>query len=66
MGSEESSSYTSRSEHDYSQSYDSRGNGYDSHKDSYGSNTYDRYQQSYAYENSTGRDGYGNPTYGND
>ena len=29
---------------------------------SYGSD--DRYQQSYAYENATGRDEYGNPTYG--
>lgn len=64
MGSSESTSYTSRSEHDYSKSYDSDRNGYDSHKDSYGQNTYDRYQPSYAGENASGRDEYGNPTYG--
>ena len=64
MGAEES--YTSRSEHDHTQSYDSYGNGPATHHDEYGTTTYDRYQQSYAGEVATGRDAYGNPTYGDD
>jgi hypothetical protein len=62
MGGE--TSYTSRSEYDYSQSYHQQYNGQTATYDSYGTTQYDRYRPSYAYEMPTGKDGYGNPIYG--
>lgn len=32
-------------------------------KDGYGNSIYTAYNERYAYQNPTGRDGYGNPTY---
>jgi hypothetical protein len=64
MGSDQS--YTSRDENAHTKSYDQQYAYQTAEKDNYGQTVYDRYSPSYAYENPTGRDNYGNPTYGDD